>query len=98
MPLCAAESKSIEVRVSVTSDATVLLDVRLARSALGNLGLNGVKYTKAHSAIDLRAGIVNNIAVIEIEDCCGGLSTAKMEQAFAPFSDSITARRALDWG
>lgn len=80
-----AEAKNVTLTISVTDDQAVTLDVRLIRSALGNLVLNGVKYTHKSSAVELRARIVNGTAIFEVEDCCGGLAPGMVERAFAPF-------------
>lgn len=80
-----AESKGVELKVVIESDARIDLDVRLVRSAVGNLLRNGVKYTSPGSTVALRGRVANGRAVIEIEDCCGGLAPGRVEQAFAPF-------------
>jgi signal transduction histidine kinase len=80
-----AESKGVELRVVMESDERLSLDVRLVRSALGNLLRNAVKYTTAGSVVELRSHMVNRRLVIEVEDCCGGLPPGKVEEAFAPF-------------
>jgi signal transduction histidine kinase len=80
-----AESKAITIRVAIAQDATMSLDVRLVRSALVNLVLNGVKYTHKQSTIELRAGITEGKVLIEVEDCCGGIAPETIEKAFAPF-------------
>jgi signal transduction histidine kinase len=80
-----AEAKGIELRLAVGEDARVLLDRRLIGSALGNLLLNGVKYSHAGSVVELRGSVSNGRAVIEVEDGCGGLEPGKVEAAFTPF-------------
>ncbi len=80
-----AESKGIELKVVLEADERVHLDVRLVRSALGNLLRNAVKYTHAGGAVELRGSVANGRAVIEVEDRCGGLEPGKVEKAFAPF-------------
>jgi len=80
-----AESKGVQIRILVESDEPMLVDPRLVRSALGNLLRNGVKYSHPGGVVELRGNIANGRAVIEVEDCCGGLEPGKVEQAFAPF-------------
>jgi signal transduction histidine kinase len=80
-----AESKNVAIRSLVEQDERVALDTRLVRSAVGNLLRNAVKYTSTDSTVEMRGRLVNGRAVIEIEDCCGGLEPGKVEQAFAPF-------------
>jgi signal transduction histidine kinase len=80
-----AESKGVEIRTAVEADEPIELDTRLVRSALGNLVRNAVKYTCAGSLVEVRGRIANGRAVLEVEDCCGGLEAGKVEEAFAPF-------------
>jgi signal transduction histidine kinase len=80
-----AESKGVEIRSLVESNEQLAVDTRLVRSALGNLVRNAVKYTSSGGVVELRGNIVNGRAVIEVEDCCGGLAPGKVEEAFAPF-------------
>jgi signal transduction histidine kinase len=80
-----AESRGVELRVAIENDERISLDVRLVRSALGNLLRNGVKYTSPGSIVELRGQFTNGRAIIEVEDCCGGLPPGKVEEAFAPF-------------
>jgi signal transduction histidine kinase len=83
--LSQAESKNIDVRVTIEHVDEVKLDRRLVRSAISNLLRNGVKYTPSGGVVHLRARIANARAVIEVEDSCGGLPPGKVEKAFAPF-------------
>ncbi|HEV8112624.1 MAG TPA: sensor histidine kinase [Planctomycetota bacterium] len=80
-----AEAKGVELRLSVETDEKVNLDQRLVRSALSNLVRNGVKYTPSGGVVQVRAQIADGRAVLEVEDCCGGLPAGKVEEAFAPF-------------
>ncbi len=80
-----AEAKGVELRLTVEKDQKVHLDRRLVRSALGNLVRNGVKYPAPGGVVEVRAQIANERAVLEVEDCCGGLPPGKVEEAFAPF-------------
>jgi signal transduction histidine kinase len=80
-----AESKGVELRLSIETDERVNLDQRLVRSALGNLVRNAVKYTASGGIVEVRAQIASGRAVLEVEDSCGGLPPGKVEEAFAPF-------------
>ncbi len=80
-----AQTKGVELRSTIAEDARIALDIRLVRSALGNLLRNAVKYTHAGGTVEVRGGISNGRLEIEVEDCCGGLEPGKVEQAFAPF-------------
>ncbi len=80
-----AESKGVELRLTVEKDERIRIDHRLMRSALGNLVCNGVKYTAPGGLVEVRAQVSNGRAVFEVEDCCGGLPPGKVEEVFAPF-------------
>ncbi|MEO8554868.1 MAG: sensor histidine kinase [Kofleriaceae bacterium] len=80
-----AQARGIEIQVALPDDVRVHVDVRLIRSAVGNLLRNAVKYTHEATSVALRGSIANERVVIEVEDCCGGLEPGKVEQAFAPF-------------
>jgi signal transduction histidine kinase len=93
-----AESKSIEIRLLVGSDLQVGLDIRLVRSALGNLLRNGVKYTTAGGTVEVRGSINNGRVIIEVEDGCGGLPPGRVEKAFAPFVRMDTGQAGFGLG
>jgi signal transduction histidine kinase len=80
-----AESKSVAVNVAIEKDEHISIDIRLVRSALGNLLRNAVKYTTSGSVVELRGRVANGRLAIEVEDCCGGLAAGNVEQAFSPF-------------
>jgi signal transduction histidine kinase len=80
-----AEARGVELRVTIEEDDRICIDIRLVRSALGNLVRNGVKYTSSGSMVELRGKVSNGRAFIKVEDCCGGLPPGKVEEAFAPF-------------
>jgi signal transduction histidine kinase len=80
-----AEAKGIELRSTIEADEQISLDMRLVRSAVGNLLRNAVKYSKAGGVVELRGRVATGRAVIEVEDCCGGLDPGTVEKAFAPF-------------
>lgn len=83
IPIAAA--KEIELQIKLRCDGKLDVDPRLIRSALGNLLLNAVKYSRPGSSVELRGSLANGRALIEVEDCCGGLPPGKVEAAFAPF-------------
>jgi signal transduction histidine kinase len=80
-----ASLREVELRMTIGSTARISVDVRLIRSALGNLLRNGVKYTSHATVVELRGTIADGRMVIEVEDCCGGLPPGQVEAAFAPF-------------
>jgi hypothetical protein len=80
-----ADAREVELVIVVEHEDGLDLDVRLVRSALGNLVRNGVKYTHAGGCVELRASFTNGRAVFEVADHCGGLPAGMVETAFAPF-------------
>jgi len=80
-----AESKAVELRVTLQGDSELNVDPRLIRSALGNLLRNAVKHSHPGSVVELRGSLASERVTIEVEDCCGGLPPGNVEAAFAPF-------------
>jgi hypothetical protein len=93
-----AESRGVTIEVVLEKDERLHVDVRLLRSAVGNLIRNAVKYTHANSSVALRGTIANERVVIEVEDRCGGLEPGKVEQAFAPFVRLETTQSGFGLG
>jgi signal transduction histidine kinase len=83
--LSEAETKGIELRLTIANSERIDVDRRLVSSALGNLVRNAVKYSHPGAIVETRGRIVEGRVIIEIEDCCGGLSPGQVEEAFAPF-------------
>jgi signal transduction histidine kinase len=84
--LSEAETKGVELRLTIESDEPIAVDRRLLCSALGNLLRNAVKYSHSGATVAARGRISEGRATIEVEDCCGGLEPGKVEEAFAPFA------------
>jgi signal transduction histidine kinase len=79
-----AQAKGVELRVVVDGDDPVDVDVRLIGSAIGNLMRKAVRYSST-GVIELRGRVANRRAIVEVEDCCGGLEPGKVESLFSPF-------------
>jgi signal transduction histidine kinase len=79
-----AQAKGVELRVVVSETDPLDVDIRLIGSAIGNLLRNAVRYSHG-GVVELRGRIANGRAIIEVEDCCGGLEPGKVESLFAPF-------------
>jgi len=80
-----AEAFGVGLRVAIEEDGELLVDVRLVRSALGNLVRNAIKYSHRGGLVELRARVSGELAHVEIEDACGGVDPLKLEQAFTAF-------------
>ncbi len=94
-----AESKGVAIKLTVAGDDDrVDVDLRLVRSAVGNLLRNAVKYSPGGHLVELRGAVTNGRATIEIEDGCGGLPPGKVEEAFAPFVRLDTSQTGFGLG
>jgi len=80
-----AEGRDVTLHVELDGEVTIDGDRRLLRSAFSNIVRNAVKYTRRSTAVTVRCRVDGKRAVIEIEDCCGGLPDGMTETAFAPF-------------
>jgi signal transduction histidine kinase len=80
-----AESRGITISTTAEPGLALDVDVKLIRSALGNLIANAVKFTRGGSTIQLRATVGEHTVIFEIEDECGGLPPGTLEQLFEPF-------------
>jgi signal transduction histidine kinase len=60
-------------------------DVRLLRSALSNLIVNAVKFSRRGGTVVVRLRSIEARARFEVEDECGGLSPGTAERLFDPF-------------
>jgi signal transduction histidine kinase len=60
-------------------------DVRLLRSALSNLIVNGIKFSRRGGTVVLRLRAIESRARFEVEDECGGLPPGTAEKLFDPF-------------
>src|SRR5581483_10155687 len=57
---------------------------RLLRSALSNVVMNAVKFSRPDTEVHVRARSSEGRALIEVADACGGLPPGKAEELFAP--------------
>lgn len=80
-----AEALGVGLHVDLEHDGEIFVDVRLVRSALGNLVRNALKYSHRGGLVEVRARVGGELLHLEIEDACGGVDTAKLEQAFTAF-------------
>jgi signal transduction histidine kinase len=75
------------IDVSVEAEPALVLqaDVRMLRSALGNLIYNGIKFSKQGTVRVRARAAPNEHVVFEVEDTCGGLPEGETEKLFDPF-------------
>jgi signal transduction histidine kinase len=60
-------------------------DEFLLTSALSNLVQNAIKFSHDGATVVLRSCAEENVALVEVEDACGGLPKGKQSSLFAPF-------------
>jgi signal transduction histidine kinase len=90
--------KDQSLKVDVAPGLVVDADQYLLFSAVSNLIQNAIKYTCAGGAIRVSAHDVGEQTIIEVEDQCGGLDTASMNDLFKPFEQHRKNREGLGLG
>ncbi|HUP82520.1 MAG TPA: HAMP domain-containing sensor histidine kinase, partial [Pirellula sp.] len=92
-----ASAKGQSVQIQIDPALTIEADRQLLYSALSNLVQNAIKYTHVGGKIQIRANLVEENVVIEVEDECGGLSDTKIN-LFKPFEQQHDNRSGLGLG
>jgi signal transduction histidine kinase len=90
--------RGIKVSVEAEDRLEAFADETYLASAVTNLLQNAVKFTKEGGRIILRGRSEGNMALIEVEDECGGLPKGKVEELFTPFVQKSDNRRGLGLG
>jgi signal transduction histidine kinase len=85
LPLFWTEQHQIEVSVVAPDTLPYSGDMRLLRSAIGNIVGNAIKFTHGSQGIAVRAEQRPDCLVLEIEDHCGRLPDGNSEELFEPF-------------
>ena len=80
-----ARVEGIDVSVEAEPALVLQADVRMLRSALGNLIYNGIKFSKQGTVRVRARAAPNEHVVFEVEDTCGGLPEGETEKLFDPF-------------
>jgi hypothetical protein len=82
----------------VEPGAMIRADRRLLASVVENVLQNALKFTKAHTTVTLRVVCAGDRVLIEVEDECGGLTSADPNDLFRPFEQRDTDRSGLGLG
>jgi signal transduction histidine kinase len=94
------EARAKKQTLDIKIDPALVLeaDQPLIYSALSNLILNAIKYSRNGANIQIRAHPVGDQIVIEVEDECGGLSTDNADDLFKSFVQKNENRNGLGLG
>lgn len=83
---------------AVDQELAVDADRDMLSSAVGNLVHNAFKFTAPNTEVSLNVHAAADRVLIEIEDCCGGLSPGAKETMFVPFAQSNADKSGLGLG
>lgn len=94
-----ASAHVVRLRFEVApADIDISADRQLLLSAISNLVLNGIKYSRRGGTVTTTASIADDRAVIEVHDECGGLPPGMAEELFQPFVRGAKAEDRLESG
>ena len=94
----AGRAKGVDVGADVRSPSTeVELSVPEMGRVLRNLLENAIRHTPAGGAIRVQAGVDCQVAVVSVQDSCGGIPAADLPRVFEPAYRGDVAR-ASDGG
>lgn len=92
-----AARRGIEVRLE-GEDLEVMVDVKLLVSALTNLLVNGVKFSREGGAVTIRSRSADDRVLLEVDDSCGGLPDELPSRLFQPFVQASRDRSGFGLG
>jgi signal transduction histidine kinase len=94
-----ATNRGIKLEVlAVDEDLMILADRQVLSAVVVNLLQNACKFTKASSTVTLRVGGGAERVLIEVEDACGGLPSARTSDLFRPFEQRGADRSGVGLG
>jgi signal transduction histidine kinase len=93
-----AEQRRIELVLNCSEMPPFEGDQRLLRSAIANVLGNAIKFSHEGGQVLVRAGLINAVVLVEIEDSCGGLPDGNPEELFKPFVQRSEDRTGFGLG
>lgn len=81
----------------VSPDVVVRADRQLLASALSNLVLNAIKFTRTNGHVTVRARVTADRVLIDIENECGGIP-GNVDDLFRPYAQRSSDRPGLGLG
>ena len=95
----AATARGVRLMVLPVEDGvSIEADRQILGSVLGNLLQNAFKFTRPRTAVTLRVSASAERVLIEVEDECGGLPAANINELFRPFEQRNADRTGLGLG
>ncbi len=79
-----ADAKALRTEIDVADDVTVWADEQVLRLVLSNLLQNAVKFSQKGGAIAVRLRSSPGHAVVDVQDCCGGLTPSVLAKVSDP--------------
>jgi signal transduction histidine kinase len=80
-----AGKKRLTLSTDLEPSVLVSADKHLLLAAIGNLVQNALKFTKPGGHVSIKSYAANGLAIISVQDQCGGIAPAKMNNLFRPF-------------
>ncbi len=93
-----AKAREQHFDLQIAPDLIVEADRQFLHSALSNLIQNAIKYSHKGTKIEIRASVVGENILIEVEDECGGLAPNAEKDLFRPFEQQNKNRQGLGLG
>ncbi len=94
-----AHARGVALTVTTIEDGIGIEgDRQVLASVVGNLLQNAFKFTRPRTTVTLRVGATAERVLIEVEDECGGLLGANVNELFRPFEQRHADRTGLGLG
>jgi signal transduction histidine kinase len=94
-----ANARGIKLTVTNFEDGVAIeADRQVLASVVGNLLQNAFKFTRPRTTVTLMVGVSTERVLIEIQDECGGLPSADVNELFRPFEQRSADRTGMGLG
>lgn len=93
-----AKARRQTIEIQISPDLVIKADLQFFHSSISNLIQNALKYTHVGGKIQIRAKMVNEEVIFEVEDECGGLTENASKDLFKPFEQHNENRGGLGLG
>lgn len=93
-----AAAKNVSLESRAEDGLTIVVDLRVFRSALSNVVRNAIKFSHPGTRVSLTARAEQSRVFIEVEDACGGLPPGRAERLFESFTQASENRTGFGLG